>query len=191
MSNNRDNIIKLIICTSLIAGVIIAKAISSKDEGKDINSKDQIDQIESVAGDEEKIEGQEEDVEIDDEEDIESNLELEENDIESIMKENRENYDENATDGSESGVYFTNGEILYENEEIPLAVYANQMDAIDSFVDLNFEGVTGITIIEESVSIEAGYLKYNCDLNNDHILYVTCDLSTYSFSFSESPKFEK
>lgn len=189
---DKEKIIKLIICISLISAVAVLRIFSKYSESKkEKNSVEDI--LQENESDENNMENEvntaTENKQYDSEND-ENGTEEKISNIEDTMIESQEYYDENASDGSEGGIYFTNGDILYENDEIPLGVYTNQMSELESFINLNYVNVTEITIVEESVLVKDGYLRYTCDLHNEHLLYVVCNLSTYEFSFADSPKYE-
>lgn len=174
----KNQIYKLIICLALIIGVIIYRKLEPKHEPKKITEIFTNETTEITTKKPDEKENQQDDTKY-----------TYENFPEQIV--NEDDYDSNAYDGESDLAYFTNGNVLYENKNIPLEVYVNQMEYITNYCNLHFEDkINGITILEDSVEVNNTTLKYACDLNNEHYLYVTCDLKTISFTFTDSPKFD-
>lgn len=187
--HSNDKIFRLIISIGIIIAFVIL-GIFNKVKEKNIqqSEKNKVVEIEQ----ENVLEKELDSIDVSDQDVIEEKS----NKIEEDNDSKQENgvYEENQLtldDGEIAGVYFENGNTLYDNDEIPLGVYTNQMEKIQEFTNLNYKNpVTKITIDEDSVKVTNNELTYTCDLNNGYLLYVICDLSTYKFSFADSKKYE-
>lgn len=180
----KEQLIKIMICVVLTVAVIIYRKFDYKPEnpktaGEIISSTINTDPVTEEAKDKQSEEPKKD----------EKNMPTPKKFVEQVVDES--NYDPNASDGNidaENMPYFTNGEVLYKNTDIPISIYENQMECIYNYCNLNFKDpVHAITILEDSVELSKEYLKYVCDLKNDHYLYVTCELKTGKFSFQDGP----
>ena len=172
--NRKNSIYTIIVCIVLTISVIIYRGLSKPDKRKTLGEVYNLSQSSKTT--EPPTTGSPEPSK------IESSK---------LDEKGSENPEPNTYGHDDQTVYFTNPEVLYDNKDIPLDIYPNQMSRIQSYCNLNFEDeIKGITILEDSVEINNNTLKYVCDLNNEHYLYVKCDLTTFEFSFTDSPKFE-
>ena len=164
-SKNLKNIITIIVCMSVSVGVIIYNIIDKDDKPRKSNSA-AIEQAE--------------------------NNEVEEGIKESDLAADDTFYDDNASDNyNEPGnvditVYLKNGDVLYNNDDIPLSYFNNLMLRIQKFCDLNYPDVVKeIEVDPDTVVVTDEQVIFEGNLKNGHYLTVTYDISKKQFTMSD------
>lgn len=187
MENRKTQLFTIIICVSLIFTVTFLKKNESSKKNKQTSLSELTTETE-INCSIDKNKGNSNDKQVENEEKLKEDNQYF---TTQQMKDNAEYYIDDATDGSTQGIYFSNGDVLYDNPDIPTGVYYNQLEKIESYIELNIpEKVNEMEIMEDSVKIENNVLSYELDLKNQYIMYVKCDLETYKFRFSDTKKYD-
>lgn len=174
MDNKRlKNIITIIICASICIGIIVIKVLDKDDKAKEQQSEKQTVQ---VTTDQEQAEASTS-------EDVisESNM------SDDVL------YDENASDNyveqgeTDITVYLKNGEVLYNQDNIPIDFFEKLMERIQKFCDLNYPDVVKeIEIYPESVVVDDKEVIFKANLMNGHYITVSYEIEKKQFTMSDT-----
>lgn len=192
MENKKNGqVLTIILCIALIAGVIFAKTFT-KDKEKNNNVADNNETIES-SQEESKSEEMTMDNTVQDE--TEENSKIDESNFggENLKNVDTSNYEENNIEGealpegeTQINFAFTNGEVLYDRD-FPSGIYKNIKEDFQKYINENIpnpESIKKIDILEDSITETEDKLSFKVDLKNGTILLAEVDLYTFVYSFS-------
>lgn len=173
MKNKRlSNIITIIVCVAICIGILVIKVLDKDDQVKEKQVNKQ------VEGDQEQVT------------DVVENENIPESDLSDDAL-----YDDTANDNyieqgdTDITVFLKNGEVLYNNDQIPLSYFDNLMLRIQKFCDLNYPNVVKeIEIDADSVSVKEKEVIFKANLMNGHYLTVSYDIDKKQFTMSDTIK---
>lgn len=175
MKNKRlSNIITIIVCVAICIGILVIKVLDKDDQVKEQQVNKQVE----VSGDQEQVT------------DVVENENIPESDLSDDAL-----YDDTANDNyieqgdTDITVFLKNGEVLYNNDQIPLSYFDNLMLRIQKFCDLNYPNVVKeIEIDADSVSVKEKEVIFKANLMNGHYLTVSYDIDKKQFTMSDTIK---